>query len=130
MSNDTQCPTCGHFRGFRPGDLGFNPDFETKPARDINVENPQPDPGMLAEYQELFGDDGYLERSMFVDALGGGAPRGVGSRGQRLDGLSVSILVMADRAKRGVTLPSKKLTLTLLHDAYKQSSVSPTRRVG
>lgn len=115
------CPTCGHFRGFRPGDLGYNPEFDVKPARPINVENPQPDPEMLAEYEEFFGEDGYLQRSMFVDALGGG-PITLRTRDDRyVDPTRVSLATASQRFNRGVPLPPKKETLGLIQSAQKGS---------
>lgn len=116
-SNDKPCPACGHFRGFRPGDFGYNPEFDVKPARPINVENPQPDPEMLAEYEEFFGEDGYLQRSMIVDALGGG-PVSLRTKNERyVDPMRVALATASQRFARGVLLPPTEKTLDLIKSA-------------
>lgn len=113
MNDDKPCPHCGHFRGFRPGDLGFNPDFDKPVAvKDLDPGNLSPDPAILAEYQELFGEDGYFERSFAVDVLG----RGMGGVSKE------SLLVAARRHMAGIPLPSKKDTLALLSKTYKEAS--------
>ncbi len=117
--NDKPCPHCGHFRGFRPGDLGYNPDFDVKPARPINVENPQPDPEMLAEYEEFFGKDGYLERSMCVDALGGG-PITLHTATRPVDMMKIRLATATRRHMQGVPLPSTRETLDLIKSAWDQ----------
>lgn len=110
-TDDTQCPTCGHFRGFRPGDLGFNPDFETKVvAKELDPTNLNPDPDILAEYQEFFGADGFYERSTAVDALGHGP----------IAGTKESLLVATRRHMAGAVLPAKKDTLALISKTYRE----------
>lgn len=119
MSDDNgKCPTCGQFRGFRPGDLSYNPDFDT-PVRtkELDPANLDPDPAILAEYKEFFGEDGFLQRSMYVDALGGG-PVQLRTEDRPVDQTRVSLATAAQRYMRGVKLPSAKETLGLIRTTY------------
>lgn len=105
MSNETQAEET--FRGFKRSDFGFVP-AEPIPFRDIDVENLNPEPGILAEYQELFGPDGYVERSMYVDALGGAMSGGTRE----------GLMLAARRHMAGIKLPSIRDTGELMQKTY------------
>lgn len=105
MDNNSTEPT---FRGFNRWDLGYNPAFDVPPVRKLNIEDPKPDPGILAEYRYLFAAGGYVERSAAVDVLGGG-PNTAWAR----------MFMAAQRYMRGVPLPSVSATAAAVHDALK-----------
>lgn len=96
------------FCGFKRSDFGYDPKFDLPKTKEFDINNLSPEEGILAEYQELFGDDGYIERSMYVDALGGNVPR--------LDGRR-QLAVAAHRHLLGVKLPPKADTFALLRAA-------------
>lgn len=91
------------FHGFKRSDFGYDPKFDVPRTKELDIENMNPEEGILSEYQELFGEDGYIERSMYVDALGGNVPVGHST--------SRSLLVAARRHMLGVKLPPKAATL-------------------
>lgn len=100
---ETQEPT---FHGFKKSDFGYDPTFDLPETKDLDVFNLAPEEGILTEYQELFGDDGYLERSMYVDHLGGnvlGWPT-----------TELTLRLAARRNLLGVKLPPKADTFALI----------------
>ncbi len=96
------------FHGFKRSDFGYNPAYDVPPAKPLDVENLNPEPAILKEHQELFGDGGYFTRSYHLDALGE-QPGGV-----RLEG---SLRRMAWRHREGIPLPS----LETLQRAYREA---------
>ncbi len=103
------------FNGFKRSDFGYDPEYAKQfdvPFKAIDVENLQPDPAILAEYQELFGPDGYMERSAYVDALGGSPTMGT----------KQGILLMAQRRMAGIKLPSTQDTGALMLKVHRDSS--------
>ena len=97
------------FRGFKRSDLGYDPAFDVPRTRELNIENPQPDPGILAEYRYLFVAGGYVERSMAVDAIGGHIRGGAAAQ---------QLALAARRYLCGVPLPSIAASTAAMKDAY------------
>ena len=98
MSNTQTEPT---FNGFKPSDFGY---VKPKPIM-TKKERRAADASMRREAKELFGENGYVERSMLFDQ--------VEQRQYDHDGTASfhsrhPVLVAARRNLRGVALPSKK----------------------
>jgi hypothetical protein len=95
--------------GFSREDFGYNPDFDVPRAKELDVENLNPEPGILKEHQELFGDGGYFVKSYTLDALGV-QPGGIN--------LTESLRRMAWRHRNGIPLPSVKTLRSAYNEAW------------
>lgn len=101
--------------GFTLDDFGYNPELETPEAKMPDFANPNPEPAILAEYEELFElNEGYFERSLYVDALCG---RNV-NLGRPEQDERAWLLRAAKRHMLGVPMPKKQDTYALIKKAY------------
>lgn len=103
--------------GFTEADFGYDPNW---PPKMTDEEREASDASSRAEHKELFGENGYVERSMAVDALGGNIElmrrAGLGYRDPR-----AQIALAARRHVMGVKLPSTRQIM----DIFPREEPSP-----